>query len=62
VEIQKAKDEFKNLDQSRLDFIREYKINYLITTKDIVLDSLIKNEVKEEFSDAYTGEKFLLLK
>jgi hypothetical protein len=61
-EIQKTKGEFKNLNQSRLDFIREYKINYLITTKEVVLDSIIKNEVREEFIDKNTGEKFLLLK
>lgn len=62
VEKQKASEKFKNINLSRLDFIHEYKINYLITTKDVILDSLLEHEIKREIRDEKTGERFFLLK
>lgn len=61
VELQKVKGKFKNINSSRLDFIDEYKINYLITTKNVVLDSLLLKKVKESIIDEKSGERFYLL-
>lgn len=60
VEKQKQKNTFISIAQSRVDFINEFGINYLIITKNVKLDSLIQHKVKREIIDEKTGERFLL--
>lgn len=62
VEKQKQKNAFKNITQSRLDFISEFKINYLILTKDVKLDSTLSLKIKSEIRDSKSGERVLFLK
>lgn len=62
VEKQKQKGIFKNIAQSRLDFIDEFKINYLICTNEVKLDSTLVKKIKQEIKDEKTGERFILLK
>ena len=58
----KQKSSYKNIEQSRISFINDYKINYLIITKYVKLDSLLAIRVSREIKDNTTGERFLLLK
>ena len=62
VEKQKGAGNFKSIAQSQIDFIREFKINYLIVTKNVRLTPELQNIVKEEIVDSNTGERFILLK
>ena len=61
VEKQKQAGTFKSIELSQIDFVDEYKINYLITSKDVVLPELLKNRVKKLIVDENTGERFYLL-
>lgn len=61
VEKQKAKHHFISLEQSQIDFIDTYDIDYLITTKDVVLNTLLKSRVKTIIVDSNTKERFILL-
>ncbi|WP_309713569.1 hypothetical protein, partial [Pseudolysinimonas sp.] len=51
VEKQKEKGNYKSVSESQVQFIEEMKINYLISTKNVVLPSIIKNKVKKQFID-----------
>jgi hypothetical protein len=61
VHREKENGNFKNVAESQSRFIDEYKINYLIVTRSVMLDSLITKKVKKEIVDEKTGERFLLL-
>jgi len=60
--MQKEMGSFRSIAQSQIDFIREFKINYLIVTKNVRLTPELKNIVKEEIVDSNTGERFILLR
>jgi hypothetical protein len=62
VENQKAQKRFSSIEQSQVDFIREYKINYLIVTKDVVLPETLQTLIDKVITDKLTGERFILLK
>ncbi|HVD99688.1 MAG TPA: hypothetical protein VNB90_15875 [Cytophagaceae bacterium] len=62
VEEEKNAKKFSSIEQSQVDFIKKYHINYIIATKDISLSPLLKNLVREEIKDKKTGEHFFLLK
>ena len=61
VEKQKLKHKFVSITQSQLDFIDEYNIDYLVTSKGVQLNSLLAKRVKEKVIDSETGEIFATL-
>ena len=60
VEIQKSEKTFKNIESSQLDFIKKYKIDYMIINKGVEIPIYIKNIAKEEF--IHQNHKFIFLK
>lgn len=62
VEEQKAKQKFLNIEQSQLDFIIKYKVDYLIASKNAKISSLINPLIRSEIIDYQrSGERFYLL-
>lgn len=61
VEDQKKNNQFTSIDQSQLDFIDQFHINYLITDKDTKLSPLLQKRIKTEITDERSGERFILL-
>lgn len=61
VEEQKKNKIFKSIEQSQLDFINKYRINYLIVSKDVILPELLINRIKSSVVDVNTGERFYWL-
>lgn len=59
---QKQNNKFVNIEQSQIDFIKEYNIQYLITTKDVVLNNLLSTLVDKKLVDSKSGERFYILK
>ena len=62
VEREKQKGTFTSIPKSQFDFLQEYKVNYLIITKNVVLDSLLSSKIEKKITDENTGEIFLLLR
>lgn len=62
VEKQKKAQKFKSISQSRLDFIDEFNINYVIVTKFITLSPILQKRVDKVIKDPLSGERFILLK
>jgi hypothetical protein len=61
VEEQKLNGKFESIEKSQLQFIEEFKINYLICTKDVALSDLLKQKIKKVITDNKTGERFCFL-
>lgn len=61
VEKQKLNYQFKSIEISQIDFIDYYNIDYLITTKDVIINSLLKSRIKTIIVDENTKERFILL-
>ena len=59
---QKQNNKFVNIEQSQIDFINEYNIQYLITTKDVVLSNQLNQLINKKFVDSKSGERFYILK
>ncbi|TAG07169.1 MAG: hypothetical protein EAZ44_00855 [Cytophagia bacterium] len=62
VKLQKEKKIFQSIEQSQIDFIKKYKIEYIVISKEAKVSTKIKSLIKEEFKDDKSGEIFLLLK
>jgi len=60
VEMQKAIGKFVSIEQSQLDFIKEYKIDYLITNKKTPVPKYIQDLAEEEVH--FREDKFLFFK
>ena len=50
-----------SLDQSQLDFIDKYHIQYVIADQGVELSSLLQKRVRKEIADPVSGERFILL-
>ena len=61
VEDQKKNNRFVSLDQSQLDFIDKYHIQYVIADQGVELSSLLQKRVRKEIADPVSGERFILL-
>lgn len=61
VEKQKLTNTFKSIEQSQMDFIDEFNIQYVIVSPKAEIPSLIAARVKKEIKDVQSGERFLLL-
>jgi hypothetical protein len=59
VEKQKVNNFFKSIEQSQLDFIKEYKIEYVIIHKDFEIPTYLQPIIKETLN--YKGDKFLFV-
>lgn len=62
VEQQKQKNKFESIQQSQIDFIKEYKIEYLVASNNVKLSPLINVLIKKEIKDTISGERFIILK
>jgi len=62
VKRQKEQNTFKSIEESQLDFIKEYKIRYLITSKNVTLPSNLQDKIQKEIIIEEAQEKFYLLK
>lgn len=62
VENQKKHGVFKNYDQSKIDFIRRFKIDYLYASNEVALPREIKEIVKDSIFDSVSGERLYILK
>lgn len=62
VENQKQKKRFVSIEQSQIDFIKEYNIEYLITSEKAILNEKLQSLVKKEFVDSKSKERFYILR
>ncbi len=58
----KNKGDFRSMVQSQLDYIDKYHLTFIVISKDVEPDSLIRTRMKEEIKDSLSGEKFWILK
>jgi hypothetical protein len=58
----KENGNFTSIEDAQIKFLNEFKVNYLICTKNVVLPSKIIEKIKKEIIDPKTGERFILLK
>jgi hypothetical protein len=61
VERQKSNQLFKSIEHSKVSFLKDFGINYLIMTKNVVLSPLIEGLIVQKFVDKNTGEIFMKL-
>ncbi len=59
---QKEKNEFFSEEQSRVDFIKENHLEYIIADNDVEIDSSIQKMTEEAIVDKLSGERFIVLK
>ncbi len=57
---QKQHSKFVNTSTSIIDFIKEYKIQYLILEKDAMIDENFKPYIVKTFEDDFSKEKFII--
>lgn len=62
VSKQQLNKTFESLERSQIQFIEEYKINYLICTKNVTLSKLLQEKIQKGIIDENTGERFYILK
>ncbi len=62
VNNQQAKNTYKSIEQSQIDFLDDYKMDFIIIQKGATVSDLIKNKIKTVIEDPKSGEKFCLLK
>lgn len=62
VEKQKKEGVFKNIEESQISFVKQYHINYLICSKNVILSEHLQKIIKNEIIDPNTGERFIQLK
>jgi len=61
VEKQKSENKFVNLSQSKLEFVKKYKINHLVANKGAIIDSIFLPYIREKYVDSYSGEQLYFL-
>lgn len=61
VEKQKAEKTFTNLSESKLEFVKKYKINHIVANKTAKLDSIFLPYVTEKYTDKVSGETLYFL-
>lgn len=61
VEKQKRNKQFVSIEQSQVDFIKAFQVNYLITTKNVVLSEKLQQLVDKKIVDKKSREHFYLL-
>jgi len=59
---QKKLSSFHNIAQSRIDFIDEYKVDCIMASSHVALDSLLVKRISKAVQDPYSGQQFLLLR
>jgi hypothetical protein len=62
VQRQKFNQVFKSIPESQLTFIRQYHIQFLILSANVLLPDQLKPLVEEEIKDPLSGERFVILK
>ncbi|MDX2003533.1 MAG: hypothetical protein SFW35_13945 [Chitinophagales bacterium] len=62
VEAQKAAGSFRTLEESQLDFIRQYGLKFVIASATAKISPLLQQATEQEFVDKNSGERFLVLK
>ena len=62
VEEQKKKGIYHTVEQYQIDFLREYKIAYLVYYKDVTLPSSVEKLIAKRVIDSKSGEVFCVLK
>ena len=58
---QQKSNQYSSITQSRIDFIDEFNLDYLVISSRVKLDSLLEARVNRRITDAYSGHVFLLL-
>ncbi len=58
---QKLINEFKSVEQSRIDFINKFQIDFLIVSARVELDSAILKRINRKIIDDYSQQAFLVL-
>jgi len=58
---QVSRGDFRNIAQSKVDFIKEKKIKYLVLFKGVEVDNEIRPLVKKVIHDERSGHRFLVL-
>ena len=61
VEKQKRNNQFSNLPQSQLEYIKQNKVSYITATKSAKVPFTIQPLIKKEISDEISGERFIIL-
>ena len=62
LEKQKAENKFSDISQTRIDFINEYKLEFLFATRYAKIDSTLFKRAENIIADSKSGELFILLK
>ncbi len=61
VEKQKAEKTFRNLSESKLEFVKKYNINHIVINKTAKLDSIFLPYIQEKYTDRLSGETLYFL-
>jgi hypothetical protein len=61
VQNQQKNKKFATIEQSQIDFLEQFKINYLILSPLAQPSHLLKQKIKKEIQDPVSGEIFALL-
>jgi hypothetical protein len=61
VKFIKEQKDFVSIAQSRIDFIDAFKIDHIVVSPNVELDSLLSGRVKRQITDVYSKQSFLLL-
>jgi hypothetical protein len=62
VENQKEKGLFTSISKSQIDFIKVYKIQYGVISKNVVLSTDMNSIIDQTIEDSKTGERFVIFK
>lgn len=62
VQQQKTNDSFVSIGASQAAFIKKYKLDFVVISKNGLLRDEVKNLVNDSFVDPVSGERFLILK
>lgn len=62
VEKQKAEGKFRAIEESQVDFVKEFEVDFLVVSKEGEIGSLLKEIIIEKIIDQKSGESFLVLK
>ncbi len=61
VQEQQKKNKFISIEQSRIDFIDTFNIDYVVASPNVELDTLLSKRVKSTIVDGYSRQILLLL-
>ncbi|MCS7077283.1 MAG: hypothetical protein NZ455_11270 [Bacteroidia bacterium] len=61
VEKQKQEGSFSSTSQSKIDFIKKYRINHIVAYKNAPLDTVFLPYIREQYVDKYSGERLYFL-